>query len=75
MYQKPKEQFYRENDKYYNDRAFRIKMLGYPDPYRDKDRSNTVMRVKNSCIVWDVNQGRQRELIRHDCVFKHIWII
>jgi hypothetical protein len=60
----------KQKDKYYNDRAFRIKMLGYPDPYRDKDRSNTIVRVKNSYIVWDVTEGRQRELIRHDCVFQ-----
>jgi hypothetical protein len=49
----------RQNDKYYNDRAYRIKMLGYPDPYRDKDRSNTIVRVKNSYIVWDLTEGRQ----------------
>jgi hypothetical protein len=53
----------RQNGKYYNGQAFRITMLGYPDTYRDKDRLNTIVRVKNSYVVWDVTQGRrQREL-------------
>jgi hypothetical protein len=60
----------RQHDKHYNDRAYRIKMLGYPDPYRDKDRSDTVVHVKNSYVVWDVTKGRERELIRHDCIFQ-----
>jgi hypothetical protein len=50
-------------------RAWRVKMLGYASPYKDTNYSNTIAFVKNSYIVWDLDN--ERELIRHDVVFQN----
>jgi hypothetical protein len=44
-------------------------MLGYASPYKSTNYSNTIAFVKNSYIVWDLDNDR--ELIRHDVVFQN----
>jgi hypothetical protein len=50
-------------------RAWRVKMLGYTDPFRDEDYSNTVVFVKNSYICEDLDNDRM--IVRHDVVFQN----
>jgi hypothetical protein len=50
-------------------RAWRVKMLGYTEPFRDENYSNTIVFVKNSYICEDLDNDRM--IIRHDVVFQN----
>jgi hypothetical protein len=50
-------------------RAWRVKMLGFTDPFRDENYSNTVVFVKNSYICKDLDNDRM--IVRHDVVFQN----
>jgi hypothetical protein len=45
-------------------------MLGYASPYKDMNYSNTIALVKNSHIIWDLDNN-DRESIRHDVVLQN----
>jgi hypothetical protein len=55
--------------KHTTDRSWRVKMLGYSEPYEQEDYSNTRVFIKNSYLVKDLDNNR--ELIRHDVVFQN----
>jgi hypothetical protein len=44
-------------------------MMGYTDPFRDENYSNTVVFVKNSYLCKDLDNNRM--IIRHDVVFQN----
>jgi hypothetical protein len=52
-------------------RSWNVRMLGYAEPYEEENYSNTRVYVKNSYLVQDLNNN-ERELIRHDVVFRII---
>jgi hypothetical protein len=56
--------------KHTTNRAWRVKMLGYSEPYEQDDYSNTRVFIKNSYLVKDLD-NYNRELIRHDVVFQN----
>jgi hypothetical protein len=50
-------------------RSWRVKMMGYAEPFRDENYSNTVVFVKNSYLCKDLDNNRM--IIRHDVVFQN----
>ena len=51
------------------EKARSCRMLGYPEPYRIPNKSNTVVNVKNSYIIYIPSENV--EYIRHDCYFNN----